>query len=64
MPKRTIFTDENDNEMELFVNQNGELYVAVGKLKEDYYNGFITLNQEDVEELIKMLEELKNEMFE
>lgn len=64
MAKRTIFTDENENELETYVNADGKLFINVGQLKDQYYSGYITLEKEDVEELIKMLEELKEEMFE
>ncbi|AWA30960.1 hypothetical protein HYN48_13220 [Flavobacterium magnum] len=62
MAKKTIFVDDDNNEMEVFVNQNGKLFIQVGQLKEEHYSGFITLDKTDVEELINMLTELKEEV--
>jgi len=63
MAKRTIFSDDNNNELETYVNSDGKLLINVGQLKDQYYSGHITLEKEDVEELIKILEELKEELF-
>ena len=65
MPVRTVFTDQDDNELELFVNDKGRLYIAVGELREDLtHQGYITLDKEDVQVLISKLSELEKEMSE
>lgn len=63
MAIRTVFSDEDNNEMECFLNEKGKVFIQVGQLGEDIaYNGYITLDKEDVSQLITMLTELKNEM--
>lgn len=61
MAKRIIFSDEDDNELECYINQKGKLYIAAGQ-KDDVQFGYITLDKEDVNELIKMLSDLEEQM--
>ncbi len=63
MASRTVFSDENNNEMECYLNDKGKVYINVGRPSEDVaYNGYITLNRDDVRKLIKTLTELEKEM--
>lgn len=63
MPVRTVFSDENNNEMDCYLNDQGQVYISVGQSREDViYSGFITLNKEDVQQFIKLLTELEKEM--
>lgn len=63
MPRRTVFSDENNNEMDCYLNVNGQVFVQVGQSGADVgESGFITLNKDDVNELIKILSELEKDM--
>lgn len=64
MPTRLVFYDENNNELECYLNSKNELYIQVGEInKEDiHYSGVITLKKDDVKQLIKILIELEKEM--
>lgn len=63
MATRTVFSDENNNEMDCYLNDKGKVFISVGQPGEDItYSGFIALNKEDVNKLIKKLTELEKEM--
>jgi hypothetical protein len=62
MPKRIVFEDENNNELDCFINTHGEVYLSVGDRDEPAQSGFITLNKQDVAEFIEMLQGYHNEM--
>ena len=53
---KTVFEDGDNNEMNCFLNDKGKVYIGVGQRGEDMvYSGFITLDKEDVGQLIKIL---------
>ena len=60
MPQKVIFTDHDQNEMELYLNQNT---LMVGICHEDHKEGIgggmISLNKEDLGDLIKRLQEFE-----
>ncbi len=63
MAIRTVFNDSDNNEMECYLNDKGKVYISVGQTGEDaVYNGFITLDKEDVNHLMKILTELEQGM--
>ena len=63
MAKRTVFSDGDNNELECYLNDKGKVYIGVGQLGEDIaYNGYITLNRDDIKQLIKILTKLEKEM--
>ena len=64
MAKRTVFSDENNNELDYFINDKGQLYISVGAgdVEQSMYNGYIALEKDDVDELIKVLPELSKQM--
>lgn len=63
MATRTVFSDDNNNEMDCYLNDQGKVYINVGQTGDDnMYNGFITLEKGDVTQLIKILSELEKEM--
>ena len=63
MAKRTVFNDEDNNELECYLNDKGKVYMGIGQTGEDIaYSGFITLDKEDVKELIDILKDLEKEM--
>ena len=65
MAKRTVFTDENNNEMDCYLNKQGKVYIGVGDWGEDSaYSGYITLDKDDVSQLINILSELNDAMEE
>ena len=64
MPVKTVFIDDNNNEMDFYINDDGKLFILVGLPHEDdSYSGFITLDKKDVTLLIKKLEEISKEMI-
>jgi hypothetical protein len=63
MAVRTVFNDSDNNEMECYLNDKGRVFISIGQTGEDItYNGYITLDKEDVGHLIKMLTEMEQEM--
>ncbi|WP_404985263.1 hypothetical protein ACI513_18685 [Chryseobacterium sp. M5] len=62
MPKRTVLYDEDNNELECYINQNNKVYIGIGENNDNTNFGYITLNKEDVKELIEMLSDLEKEM--
>lgn len=63
MALRTVFNDNDNHEMDCYLNDKGKVFISVGQIGEDIaYSGFITLEKEDVNQLIKMLTELEQEM--
>lgn len=65
MPSRTVFNDTDNNEMDCYINDKGKLYISVGQTGEDaMYSGYITLDKEDVQKLIKVLTEIESNMEE
>ena len=63
MATRTIFSDTENNELECYINQHGKVYISVSLPDGDgMYSGFITLDKTDVNQLIKILSELEQEM--
>jgi len=63
MATKTVFLDEENNEMQCYLNNKGKVFISVGQASEDIaYSGFITLDKEDVNQLIKILSEIEKEM--
>lgn len=63
MATRLVFEDEDNNEMNCFLNDNGKVCIGVGQRGEDmFYSGFITLDKADVQQLIDILTEYEKEM--
>jgi hypothetical protein len=65
MPVRKIFSDKDNNELEVSVNNDGKLFVSVAKKDEDesIYGGWIVLDRSDLDEFIDLLMELKDGVF-
>jgi hypothetical protein len=65
MATKTVFIDQDNNEMDCYLNDKSKLFISVGQTGEDaMYNGYITLDKEDVQKLIKFLTETESEMIE
>jgi hypothetical protein len=65
MAVRTVFSDENNNELDCYINDKGKVYISISQPGEDIaYSGFITLDRDDVKQLIKKLSEFEKEMTE
>ena len=63
MATRLVFEDEDNNEMNCFLNDKGKVYIGVGQRGEDMvYSGYITLDKEDVKQLINILKDCEKEM--
>ncbi len=63
MAMKIVFEDEDDNEMNCFLNDKGKVYIGVGQRGQDIvYSGYITLDKEDVGQLIKILTDCEKEM--
>ena len=56
------FYDEENNEMECYINDKNKLFIQVGQLNEGYYAGYIVLNKDDVKKLIEVLSETIKKM--
>lgn len=64
MATRTVFSDDN-SEMDCYLNDKGKVFISIGQPGEDIVNsGFITLDKDDVSQLIKILVELEKDMTE
>lgn len=63
MAIRTVFNDEDNNELDCYLNTKGKVYLSIHQIGEDIeYAGYITLDKEDVGQFIKILTELEKEM--
>jgi len=63
MATRIVFSDMDNNEMDCYVNDKGRLYVGISQRGEDIAgSGYITLDKEDVKQLIKILTDAQKEM--
>jgi hypothetical protein len=64
MSTRTIFEDENGNELQCYLNDALLVYISVDQ-KDDhtgYGGGFITLERDDIGKLIQILQDAKQVM--
>jgi|GEM_PF-5092156 len=66
MPIKKVFEDHDGNELECFINSKGKIYIGIGPSdKDDYMQfGYITLDGQDIKELIKELTQLEKELAE
>jgi hypothetical protein len=63
MATRTVFSDEDNNEMDCYINDKGKVYISVGQSGDDVMHfGWITLDKEDTQSLIKILSDIVKEM--
>lgn len=62
MPKRSIYYDENDNELECYINTNNKVYISIGQKDEESQFGYITLDKDDLRELIEELSSLEKNL--
>lgn len=63
MATKLVFEDEDNNEMNCFLNDKGKVYIGVGQRGEDMiYSGYITLDKADVRQLISILTDCEKEM--
>jgi hypothetical protein len=64
MPTRSVFEDDNGNELECYLNDALQVFISVAP-KDDqtgYGGGFITLERDDVGKLIEILQGSKRTM--
>ena len=62
MATRLVFSD-NDSDMECYLNSEEKVFIKIQRPNEPIeHSGFITLEKEDVQELIKVLTKLESEM--
>lgn len=63
MAKRIVFNDEDNNELDCYINTKGKAVIKVGQVGEDIaYSGFISLAKDDVKELIEILTQLEKQL--
>ena len=63
MASRIVFSDDNGNEMDCYLNEQGMVYVNIGNGDDDPIgSGYITLDKSDVGKLINVLKELEEQM--
>lgn len=64
MAIKTVFVDDDNNELNCYVNDNGKVFIGIGQPGDDHhYCGYITLDKEDVAQLITRLSDCHKEMF-
>lgn len=64
MPVRKIFIDSNQQQLEAYVNDDAKLFISVGSGDpEDQTGGYITLDRSDLDELIDLLMDLKDQVL-
>jgi len=61
MASRKVFSNEG-NELECYLNTDNELFIEVGEECAHYVDAWITLDKQDVSELIICLQEHYKEM--
>ena len=62
MATRTVFDDENGNELECYLNRALQVYISVGDRDDWQSGGSITLDSDDVGKLIEVLQDAKRIM--
>lgn len=64
MATRTVFEDENGNELQCYLNDALLVFISVGPKDDEtgYAGGFITLERDDVGKLIEILQRAKRIM--
>lgn len=59
MPIKKVFVDDQNNELEMFINAKGQLCIMVGDADHEiYYSGQIALDKPDAIELFEELQGL------
>jgi len=59
MPTRIVFEDSNNNQMDVFINKDNDVFIGINA---SYMEAYITLNKEDLIKLIDLLQTLEKEM--
>lgn len=62
MPSKTVFIDQEENEMEWYIGSTGLLHMEVNSEIDTPGHAFMTLDKLDVQKLIKMLTEIEKDM--
>lgn len=62
MATRTVFEDEDGNELECYLNNALLVYISVARKDDEQSFGFITLERDDVGKLIEVLQAAKRTM--
>ena len=58
MANYKTFYDEGSNELRVYINSKGNLFIATGNFDDEYFNGYISIDKGDVYDLIKELQRL------
>ncbi len=62
---RTVFDDESGNELDVYPNSKGDLFIGINhNSDEPMGSGFVTMKKQDVQELIRILTEYLPEINE
>lgn len=61
MATRIVFNDDDNNEMECYLNAHGKVYIGINQ-PEIEFSGYITLEKDDVQTLIGVLQEIEKVM--
>nr|WP_276904080.1 hypothetical protein [Pedobacter kyonggii] len=63
MATRTVFEDDDNNQMDCYLNDKGKVYINIETKDNDApYGNFITLDKDDVGQLIAILTEIEKDM--
>ena len=60
--KQFYYSDKDNNELKFFINEDGNLFMTAGMSDDQYYNGYIVLDDHDVEDIINDLNDLLYQM--
>lgn len=60
--KLEIFDETTSHQMQLYINNDGRIYIQTGDFEDHYYNGFITIDKDDAIALVKELQKLIKQM--
>ena len=62
MPVKTVFIDDDDNELDCYLNDEGKVVISVKKAGDQHtHSRFIALEKEDVGLRIKFLKEIEQQ---
>lgn len=63
MPTKKVFYDENNNEMDCYINDKGKVFIQIGETEAPINEkNYIVLDKNDVKEFIEVLQEIEKDM--
>lgn len=62
MAVNKIFSDETENELRVYINTNNLCFIGIENRGDDFIGGWITLDSDDLTELISELIAIKKQI--